>query len=415
MAQHQTESQNEALKRRAEKVIPNGMYGHMSVKRHSPRTPQFFSRAKAAHVWDYEGRRYIDFLCAFGPNLLGYGHEEIDAAYIAQMRDVDIALGPSARMIELAEAYVDQITHAEWAMFCKNGTDATTMALMTARAYRGRAKVLLATGAYHGASGWCTPVPEGTVAEDRAHFLYYEYNNVESLNAAVAQAGDDLAGIFATPYRHEIVTPQVLPDPDYVAATRRHCDERDALLVIDDVRAGFRLDRDCSWHGLGVEPDLSTWGKTLANGHPISCLMGNDRAREAAGKIFVTGSFWYASAAMAAALKTLELIRTTDYLERAFHLGAELRGGLEAIAKDSGVPIDQSGPTVMPLIMINDDRGERDMPATVAFCDGLLDHGVLFHPVHNMFITAAMTDEDISHTLDAVARTVRTLPGRRAT
>lgn len=407
-------SQNDALKARAEKVIPNGMYGHMSVKLHAPRTPQFFSKAKGAYVWDYDGNRYIDYLCAFGPNLLGYGHEEVNAAYVAQLAEIDAGVGPSARMIELAEAYVGQITHADWVMFCKNGTDATTMALMTARAHRGRPKILAATGAYHGATMWCTPMPQGTVPEDRTHMIYYEYNNVESLNAAVAQAGDELAGIFATPFKHEVITQQLLPNPDYAKAVRRHCDEKDALLILDDVRAGFRLDRDCSWHELGVEPDLSTWGKALANGHAISCMMGGDKARQAAGEIFVTGSFWFASAAMAAALKTLELINSTDYLEQTVRLGDRLRTDLDAIARDSGVPIDQTGPCQMPLIMINDEKGDRDMAASVAFADALLGHGVFFHPFHNMFITAAMTEADIDHTLEAASQAVRKLPADAA-
>lgn len=407
-------SQNDALKLRAKQVIPNGMYGHMHVKHHSERTPQFFSKAKDAYVWDYDDQRYIDYLCAFGPNLLGYGHEEIDAVYIEQVKQIDAAVGPSAHMVELAERYTQQITHADWAMFCKNGTDATTMALMTARAYRERPKILFATGAYHGAANWCTPFPEGTVPDDRAHFIYYEYNNVDSLERAAQEAGDDLAGIFATPHKHEVITPQIAPELDYAKRARELADEKDALLILDDVRAGFRIDRDCSWHRLGVEPDLSTWGKSLANGHALSALMGNDRAREAAGKIFVTGSFWFAAASMAAALKTLDIIQTTDYLEQAIQIGDTLRDGLDSIAKETGLAIDQTGPSQMPLIMINDDKGERDLEGCVAFCDQLLDHGVMFHPYHNMFITSAMKDEDVTQTLDAVEKVARKMRGRVA-
>ncbi len=402
-------SVNEQLKQRAQRVIPNGMYGHMSVQMQSPRTPQFFSKAKGAHMWDYEGHRYIDYLCAFGPNLLGYAHEEIDGAYIAQMKQGDSVTGPSGKMVELCEAYVDQITHADWVMTCKNGTDATTMALMTARAHRDKRKVLLASGAYHGAATWCTPVPKGTLPEERAHFIYYQYNDVESLNAALDEAGDDLAGIFAAPFKHDFMTPQELPTQAYADAVRRACDDKDALLIVDDVRAGFRMERNCSWHALNVEPDLSTWGKSLANGHPLSCLMGNDRARDAAGSIFVTGSFWFAAAPMAAALKTLEIIQSTDYLERTVAMGERLRDGIAGISKDSGVPIHQSGPPQMPIIMITDEEGQVDNKGCVAFCDKLLDHGVFFHPYHNMFLTSAMTDGDIDQTLEAISKVVPAL------
>lgn len=407
------QTQDSVLKERALKVVPNGMFGHLSVKMQSPRTPQYYKRAKGAYLWDYDDHRYIDYMCAFGPNLFGYSHDEIDAAYVEQLREIDTATGPSARMIELAEGYAEQVSHCDWTMFCKNGTDATTMALMTARAHRGKRKILLATGAYHGATKWCTPMPEGTLPEDRAHHIYYEYNNPDSLRAAVEEAGDDLAGIFATPFKHEVIFPQLAPNVEYARLARQLCDEKDALLILDDVRAGFRLDRDCSWESIGIRPDLSSWGKTLANGHALSCLMGSDRAKEAAGKIFVTGSFWMGAASMAAGLKTLELIRTTDYIERTVMLGDRLREGLEQVSKDTGVPIDQTGPSQMPLIMINDDEGNRNLPACVAFCDGLLDHGVFFHPFHNMFITPAMSEDDIDRTIEGCHAVAKLLPSMK--
>ena len=401
---------NSALLKRANKVIPNGMYGHESTVAMPYVTPQFFSKAKGTYLWDYDGNRYIDLMSGYGPNLFGYGHEEIDAAYIEQMKKIDVATGPSASMVELAEGFVEQVSHADWAMFCKNGTDATTMALMAARAHRGKRKVLLASGVYHGAAPWCTPVPTGTLAEERAHFIYYQYNDVESLRAAVAEAGDDLAGIFATPHKHEVVLDQEDPNLEYAKAARELCDKHDALLVIDDVRAGFRVARDCSWTTIGVEPDLSTWGKAIANGHPISALLGNDRARSAGASIFVTGSYWFAAAPMAASLKTLELIRDTDYLERTVKMGDDLREGFDSVCKSAGLNISQSGPSQMPLIMFNNDNGGRDLTLTYAFTEGMMRNGVYFHPVHNMFINAAMTDDDITDMISIADEVVKNLP-----
>lgn len=401
---------NKAWLERAQKVVPNGMYGHQSTLLLPQITPQFFSRAKGTYLWDYDGNRFIDLMSAYGPNLLGYGHEEIDATYIEMLQTIDVATGPSATFVELAESFVKTITHADWAMFCKNGTDATTMALMTCRAHKGRKKVLIADGAYHGAAPWCTPMPAGVLEEDRAHFIYYQYNDVASLTQAVADAGDDFAGIFATPHKHEVVSDQEAPNPEYARAARALCDKHDGLLVVDDVRAGFRTLRDCSWHSLGVEPDLSSWGKTIANGHPISCLLGSDRARGAAGSIFVTGSFWFAAAAMAASLKTLEIIRKSDYLERMIEMGDKLRSGLNAVASRASLPISQTGPSQMPLIMFNTDSGDRDLSLTYAFAEGMLKNGVHFHPFHNMFINAAMTNEDIDAIISAADKTASTLP-----
>lgn len=402
--------QNTALLARAAKVVPGGMYGHQATSLLPSVTPQFFSRAKGAYLWDYDGNRLIDLMSGYGTNLLGYGHEEIDAAYVAQLKLGDAATGPSGVMVDLAERFVDMVSHADWAMFCKNGTDTTTMALMACRAYRGKRKVLVASGAYHGAAPWCTPVPAGVVDEDRAHFIYYQYNGVESLEAAVAEAGDDFAGVFATPHKHEVVTDQEAPDPAYAKAVRALCDTHDGLMVVDDVRAGFRIDRDCSWQQLGVQPDLSSWGKAIANGHPISALLGNDRAREAAGRIFVTGSFWFAAAAMAASFKTLEIVQQSDYLERMIAMGNQLRVGLADVAGRAGLNISQTGPAQMPLIMFNSANGGRDMPLTYAFAEGMIKAGVHFHPYHNMFINAAMTDDDIAQIIAAAEATAKGLP-----
>ncbi|MEM7767731.1 MAG: aminotransferase class III-fold pyridoxal phosphate-dependent enzyme [Pseudomonadota bacterium] len=384
-----------ALEARARQVIPNGMYGHQSVANMPPGTPQFFERAQGAYLWDGGGKRYLDLMCGYGPQLLGYGHPAIDAAYIDQMRRIDTATAPSGLMVELAEAFTGMVGHADWAIFCKNGTDATTMAMMTARAHRGRSKVLVASGAYHGAAPWCTPMPAGTTAGERADLIHYTYNEVDSLEAAVEEAGDDLAGIFASPFKHDVMVDQQMPDPAYAARARALCDEKDALLIVDDVRAGFRIARDGSWASLGVEPDLSSWGKAIANGHPLSALLGSDRARAGAEKLYVTGSFWFSAAPMAASLATLEIIRTSDYLERTVSMGTRLRDGLAAAAAQAGLELSQTGPVQMPLIMLLDGDGNRDMEGGFAFCAAMIERGIYFHPWHNMFISAAMTDTDI--------------------
>ena len=392
------------LRERAAKVIPNGMYGHQNVSLIAPGTPQFFTRAEGAYLWDVDGNRYVDYMCGYGPQLLGYCHPEIDRAYCEQLSRIDVATGPTPLMVELAEKWTELVTHADWAMFCKNGTDATTMALMTARAYRGRKKILIATGAYHGATTWCTPFPDGTVPEDRAHIIHYEYNNVESLEKAAEEAGDDLAGIFASPFKHDVLIDQQLPDPAYAKRARALCDEKDALLIVDEIRAGLRIARDASWSLIGIEPDLTSWGKSLANGHPISALLGSEKAKAAAGKIYATGSFWFAGAAMAASLVTLRILQETDYLERMIGLGTRLRTGLDEIGQRRSISIRQTGPEQMPLIMLADDQGNLDMQRGFAFCSGLMEKGVYFHPWHNMFISAAMTDEDIDMTLEAADR-----------
>jgi len=391
-------SRDRELRERAAAVIPGGMYGHQSVGLLPDDYPQFFERGEGAHVWDADGNRYLDYMCAYGPNLFGYAHPEIDAAYVRQLERGDTLTGPTGLMVELAEALTRMVSHADWAIFCKNGTDATTMALTTARAHTKRRVVIRAKGAYHGAIPWCTPRPAGVIESDRAHHVFCDYNDVASLDAAATKAGDDLAAIFAAPFKHDAFVDQVDPDPAYARRAREICDRTGALLVVDEVRAGFRLSRDCSWSRIGVQPDLSTWGKCLANGHPLSAMLGGDKARSAAASIYVTGSFWFQAATMAAALETLRLVRDTDYLERITGLGDTLRAGLAERAKAAGFGFRQSGPGVMPLFLFDDDP---DLRKGFCWSSEMLSRGVYVHPWHNMFLCAAMTPADIAQTLDA--------------
>jgi glutamate-1-semialdehyde 2,1-aminomutase len=397
------------LRARAEAVIPGGMYGHQSVGLLPDDYPQFFRGGDGAHITDADGRRYLDLMCAYGPNLFGYANPRIDAAYVLQLEQGDALTGPTGLMVELAEAFVALVSHADWAMFCKNGTDATTMAMMTARQHTGRKTLVLARGAYHGAAPWCTPRPAGTTAEDKANQVFCAYNDIASLEAAVAKAGDDLAAIFAAPFRHDAFVDQAAPDPAYARRARELADQTGALLIVDDVRAGLRLARDCSWSLIGVQPDLSTWGKCIANGHPISALLGNDKARKAAASIYVTGSFWYAGAAMAAGLETLKLVRESDYLERITDLGGRLRAGLAERATAAGFGFRQTGPGVMPLFLFDDDP---DLRKGFCWSSAMLARGVYVHPWHNMFLCAAMTEGDIDFALDAAEQAFQTLRKR---
>ena len=389
---------DEAWKARAAKVLPATAFGHQSTRLLPSGFPQFFARGEGAYLWDVDGRRYLDFMCAYGPNLLGYGDPRVEAAADAQRRLGDVLTGPTVRAVELAEKMTGMVAHADWAFFVKNGTDATTLARTIARAVTGRKTVLVAHGAYHGAAPWCTPVPAGVIAEDRAGMIEYEYNDIASLEAALAAAGDDLAAIFAAPFKHDAFQDQALPDPVYARAARAACDATGAMLIVDDVRAGFRLATDCSWSLVGVEPDMSTWGKSFANGHPISALLGNDRARPGAEAIYATGSFWQQASPMAAALVTLDIIATGDHIRHSEALGTQLRAGLAAAAERQGFVLKQTGPVQMPQILFADDP---DFRVGFAFTEALLEHGVYMHPWHNMFLNAAMTAADMDFAIAA--------------
>ncbi|MGX9115860.1 aminotransferase class III-fold pyridoxal phosphate-dependent enzyme [Mesorhizobium sp. BHbsci] len=397
-------SHDHALLTRASRVVPNSVWGHMATRAIGPGYPQFFSKSDGCRVWDADGKEYIDFMCAWGPNVLGYRHPEVDAAAIEQIGRGDIGNGPTELMVELAEALVDTIEFADWALLQKNGTDATTTCVTVARAATGKRKILVARGAYHGAVPWCSPSLVGVTAEDRAHLITFEYNDSTSLDEAVATAGDDLAAILMTAYRHDVNCEQEMPDAAFLRHARAICDRAGAALILDDVRAGFRLDVRGSWAKYGVKPDLGAYSKAIANGWPLAAVAGSRTMLEGASKIFVTGSFWYGSAAMAAGLKTLKILRTTDALAHMEAMGARLRKGFAAAAERHGFRLSQTGPVQMPMVRFENDP---ELETANVFCAAALRHGVYLHPRHNMFLCAAHQAADIDRALDAADAAMR--------
>jgi glutamate-1-semialdehyde 2,1-aminomutase len=320
----------------------------------------------------------------------------------------DCLNGPTERMVELAERLVRLIPHADWALFSKNGTDATTTCVTISRAASGRRKILAARGAYHGAVPWCTPHPLGVTAEDRAHLIEYVYNDVSSLEAAVDKAGDDLAGVIVSAFRHDYGFDQELPSAEFAERARELCDDKGAALIVDDVRAGFRLTLRGSWDLLGVQPDLSAWSKAIANGYALSAVTGNDSMRDAASRLFVTGSFWCSAVSMAAAVATLDELERIDGPRVMRDLGQRFRDGIAKQATEAGVGVRQSGPPQMPTILFEDDT---DFAIGERFSAEALKRGVYLHPRHNMFLSAAHTVGDIDFALEVTSAAFAALKG----
>ena len=397
MEREHSRRQDRALRERAARVIPGGMYGHQNAARLPDEFPQYFARAEGCRLWDSDGNEYIDFVCGYGPNLLGYRHAEVERAAAEQAARGDCMTGPAPCMVDLGERFVELVEHADWALFCKNGSDATTWCVTVARAHTGKRKVLRANGAYHGSLPWCTPVPHGVLAEDRQHLLGYDYNDIESLEAAAELAGGDLAAVIVSPIRHDAFRDQEAPDPAFARRARRLCDERSAVLILDEVRTGLRLAHGGSWEALGVRPDLSAWGKAIANGHPLSAVAGGEPLRAAARRVYGTGSYWFAAVPMAAALATLEIARRDGVVARLRRLGDNLRQGIAAQATSHGFGLRQTGPAQMPMILFDDDP---DLARGNFWTAAAVRRGVYLHPWHNMFLCAAHTEADIAHTLD---------------
>jgi len=391
-------TQDQRLRERARAVIPGGMYGHQSAASLPSAFPQFMRGGRGARIWDVDGNEYVDLMCSYGPVVLGHQHPLVEQAAAAQAALGDCQNGPGPVMVDLAELLVRTVDHADWAMFAKNGTDATTMCCTIARAQTGRQKILAAAGAYHGAAPWCTPRPAGVTPQDRANLGYYTYNDLASVQRAAAEAGDDLAAILVSPFKHDAGYDQELVDPAFARGLRALCDATGAALILDDVRCGFRLHLGSSWEPIGVSPDLSAWSKAIANGHPLAAVLGNDAFRDGARQVFVTGSFWFSAVPMAAAIATITALGEERAVEAIQRSGAELRDGILAQARSWELPVNYTGPVAMPYLSF---AGDADRELAGLFAAAALRGGVYLHPRHNWFVSAALTGDDVAVTLEA--------------
>jgi glutamate-1-semialdehyde 2,1-aminomutase len=387
------------LRRRARAVIPGGMYGHQNAGPLPPEYPQFMRAGRGARIWDVDGNEYVDLMCSYGPVVLGHQHPAVEEAAQAQAELADCQNGPAAVMVELAELLVTTVRHADWAMFAKNGTDATTMCVTIARAQTRRDRILVAAGAYHGAAPWCTPRTAGVTAADRVNIGYYTFNDLASVAAAL-DSGPEPAAIVVSPFRHDAGFDQELVDPEFARGLRELCDSSGAALILDDVRCGFRLCLGSSWEPVGVLPDLSAWSKAIANGHPLAAVLGSDRFRDGAKSVFVTGSFWFSAAAMAASVATIRALRAQDAIAAMDKMGTALRAGMLEQAAAAGIEVNYTGPPAMPYLSF---AGDRDHTQASAFAAATMRHGAYLHPRHNWFISAAMTEADLDRTLQATA------------
>lgn len=389
------------LDERASKALPRGVAGHFSPQVNWPGSPHFFARAEGSRIWDVDGNEYIDMMCAWGPIVLGYGHPEVEEAVARQHSQVDCGPGAAPVMVDLAERFVSLIDDGAWTLFAKNGADVTTLAVTLARAHTGRRTVLVANGAYHGSLPWCNPDAQGTVPGDRADLDHFDFNDLASVEAALERHPDDLAGLIVSPYRQPAGGfDQEAPTREFAVGLRELCDRHGGLLIHDEVRTGMRLEFGSAWRSFDVVPDLSAWGKAIANGYALSSLVGKEEVRAAAAAVFATGSFWYSGDSMAAGLATLEVMEREDSIGRMREWGTKFQEGLAAAAAARGLGISVTGAPTMPFARFEDDDEDRTL--SDAFTAACGKHGLYLHPRHNWFVSAAMDDRDLDQALTAV-------------
>jgi glutamate-1-semialdehyde 2,1-aminomutase len=241
-------------------------------------------------------------------------------------------------------------------------------------------------------------MPAGVTPEDRAHIARFRWNDLAEVDAALDAHDGDVAAIMVAPFRHDAFHDQEMAAPGFLEGLRARCDRLGAVLILDDVRAGFRLDLRGSGEAVGVQPDLTCYCKALGNGYPISAALGRDALRRAAEKVFFTGSYWTGPVEMAAALACLAEIEESDAIGCMSRLGTALRAGIERQAAAHGLGVRYSGPPAIPFMSFVADSGSFERSRV--FAASCATHGVYLHPHHNWFLSAALGEADVARILE---------------
>ncbi len=392
--------QSRAFYERASKVIPCGIYGHFSPAPLVPATdyPFFSNRAEGAKFWDVDGNEFIDYMCGYGPIILGFAHPAVDEAYQAQMKQADTNSVANPKKVELAEYMVDLIPIADWAFFAKNGADVTNYAVMVARAATGRAKVVGIKGGYHGTTPWMQAAGHhGVIEDDHSNVIRIGWNDFDAFSRVVEQHDGDVAAFIASPYHHPAFADSEMPADGYWQKVEKLCRDKGIVLIIDDVRCGFRLDLGGSNEFFGFKPDLICFCKAIGNGYPISALVGAEARKNDAAKVFHTGSYWYSAGPMAAALETLKQLKAIDGPKKLQAIGRKLNDGMVRVARSHGYDLKVTGDPGMAYYRITDDPS---LMLHQAWCGACTRRGAFFTSHHNWFVTTAHSDDDIQRTWD---------------
>ncbi len=400
--------------RRAQRVIPSGIYGHQGPAEgcYVPveAFPLFSSRAEGSYLWDLDGNRLIDYMCAYGPNILGYHDPDVDAAAAKQRAISDCTTLPGTVMIDFAELLVDTVASADWAFFAKNGNDVTTLAVMTARAHTHRKKIVFFKGYYHGVAPWTQKIDyAGVIEEDVMHNLYVDWNDVDALRQVFEENKGEIAAVIGQPYMHGNFMDNVLPAKGFWQEVRRLCTAEGSVLIVDDVRAGFRLDLAGSDHFFGFEADLICFCKALANGYNVSALCGKEFLKNSVSSLSYTGSYWLSAVPFAAGIACIEKMKRIDCPRLLNEKGTKLKEGLTAAAQSFGFDLHVTGAPSLFYLRIADDPSLHLHQEWVAEC---VRRGVFFTNHHNHFINASLTDEDIKETVEIAAEAFELLRRR---
>jgi len=422
-------SRNDELFARAQRTIPAGVNSPVRAFRSVGGTPRFLTRGEGAHVWDADGKRYLDYVGSWGPAIVGHAHPDVvNAVREAALHGLSFG-APTEAEITMAETLVRRLPSIELVRLVSSGTEATMSALRLARGFTGRPKIVKFEGCYHGhadsllvkaGSGALTfgqPSSAGVPAEIANQTIVLPYNDIDALDAAFRADGAAIACIIVEPIAGNMNL--VVPAREWLAALRTQCDRHGAVLIFDEVMTGFRVGPRGVQGMFGITPDLTTLGKVIGGGMPVGAFGGRRDIMEKIaplGPVYQAGTLSGNPVAVAAGLATLALTEAPGFYDRLAARTRALTEGLAAVAKRRGVAfcanavggmfglyfaerIPDSYDTVMAT----------DKAAFNRFFHAMLDAGVFLAPsaYEAGFVSAAHTDADIAETLRVADRAFR--------
>lgn len=371
--------------------------------------PIFFEQGKGGRITDVDGNEYIDYLCAYGPIIIGYREDEIDDAVIAQIKNKGFCFSLTQSIQNtLVKKLQEIIPSCEMATIVKTGSDATTIAIRTARAYTGKVKV--ARCGYHGWHDWCVEVKGGIPEKFYEDVIEFHYNDLDQVEDICKANPNDMAAIIVTPIGHPLAAEVELPKPGYLEGLRKIADKYGAVLIFDEIRSGFRCHIGGAQALYGVTPDLTTIGKAMANGYAIAALVGKREIMSVmADKVFLSSTFFPNSDAQIAALKTIEILERDKVLDVIDAKGKKFAADVEKVVEESTIPARFSGAPWMPFITFPKDEQGLYKKLRTEFYTQLIRRKVFLQPYHHGYICYRHTDEDLAYTVNAIKESLTEL------
>ncbi len=408
-----TLTKSSALYEEAQRLSPGGLMGIRRPYNFVPgEYPIFLESGHGGHIVDVDGNDYIDMLCAYGPIILGYVEPEINDAVKAQM-DKGFCFSLVQPLQNALEAkLIEIIPSAQKVILVKTGSDATSVATRIARGYTDR-DVILRCG-YHGWHDWAVEVNGGVPDAIADLTVEFPYGDLPALEALLTQYADRAACVIITPVGHPLAKPVMAPPEGYLQGVRELADTFGVVLIFDEIRSGFRVALGGAQERYGVTPDLSTFGKAMANGYAISAVVGKDEIMSVAeGKVFISSTFFPNSLEMAAALKTIEILQRDRVIEQVWEKGTWFLDALTETVRASGVPVSVSGIPPMPFLTF-EKVDEHAKARRELFYTQTIRRGLFVQPYHHWYVSARHTQEDLEAAIaairDALAIVAQTFP-----